>query len=199
MSTSLPCPSELPPRAPRAHDNLFRRVCRGVLRLAGWQLAGEFPNRARLVLIVAPHSSWWDGVLGLLFKVGIGINITFVGKQELFVGPLGWLLRCLGGVPVDRTAAGGVVAQMVKRFSAADALWLGLAPEGTRKRVAHWKSGFWHVASAAGVPVLPVYFHYPEKTIGVGPLFDLSADRDADMARLRAFYAPWRGKHRNVD
>lgn len=198
MSASLPSPNELPPRVPRSRDNLFRRTCRGVLRLSGWHFTGELPDCARLVLIVAPHSSWWDGVLGLLFKVGIGVKITFVGKQELFVGPLGWLLKCLGGVPVDRAAAGGVVAQMVQRFATRDAMWLGLAPEGTRKHVARWRSGFWQVAHAAHVPVLPVYFHYPEKTIGIGPLFELSADRDADMAGLRAFYAPWQGKHHGV-
>ncbi|MDN5925088.1 MAG: lysophospholipid acyltransferase family protein [Xanthomonadales bacterium] len=199
MSATLPQPDELPEQIPHARDNLFRRACRGVLRLAGWQLRGQFPDCPRLVLIVAPHSSWWDGFWGLLFKAGMGVNIAFIGKHELFVGPLGWLLKKLGGMPVDRTAHGGVVGQRVQRFASNEPLWLGIAPEGTRKPVARWKTGFWHIAHAAKVPVLPVYFHYPQKTIGVGPLIELSDDCAADLARLRAFYAPWQGKNRNVD
>lgn len=195
MSAALPRPDELPPAMPRARDNLLRRACRGVLQLAGWRLVGELPDCARLVLIAAPHSSWWDGVWGLLFKVGVGARIAFMVKREVFVGPLGWLLRRLGGIAVDRTAPGGAVAQLVARFGASDALWLGITPEGTRRSGARWKTGFWHLARGAGVPVLPVYFHYPEKTIGIGPLFEPSADRAADIARLRAFYAPWQGKH----
>lgn len=189
-----PLPAGIPQYAP----NRWRAACAWWLRRCGWRLAGAFPDVPRLVLIVAPHSSWWDGVWGLLFKVALGIDIAFMGKRELFRGPLGWLLRRLGGIPVERSATHGVVEQMVARFRASPRLWLGIAPEGTRRPVAKWKSGFWHIARAAGVPILPVYFDYPSKTIGIGPLFDPGEDMDACLGALRAFYRPWRGRHRGV-
>jgi 1-acyl-sn-glycerol-3-phosphate acyltransferase len=183
---------------PTLPDGVRRKLCRLALRAAGWGLAGEFPDVARLVLIVAPHSSWWDGFWGLLVKVAIGANVRFMGKQELFQTPLGGTLRALGGMPVDRGATKGVVEQMVEEFNRRDALWLGVAPEGTRKAVKRWRSGFWHIAHGAGVPILPVAFHYPTKTIVVGQPLPTSADMAADVARLRAFYAPFKGRHRNV-
>ncbi|WP_158880708.1 1-acyl-sn-glycerol-3-phosphate acyltransferase [Rhodanobacter sp. L36] len=198
MKGGVPSPSQLPPRMPQLRDGWQRRLCRMVLRMFGWRLVGEFPDVPRLVLIAAPHSSWWDGVWGLLMKVAMGADVNFMAKQELFHGPLGGLLRRLGGMAIDRSATKGVVEQMIDQYAHRDTLWLGIAPEGTRKKVTRWKSGFWHIAHDAGVPVLPVYFHYPDKVIGVGPLFDTSDDMETDLLRLRAFYAPFQGKHRNV-
>ncbi len=198
MSARVPTPSELPAKMPTWPDGARRALCRCALRMAGWGLQGSFPDTARLVLIVAPHSSWWDGFWGLLLKVAIGANVRFMGKRELFATPLGGLLRRLGGIPVDRDATTGVVEQMVEQFDRRDAFWLGIAPEGTRKPVARWKTGFWHIAHAADVPILPVAFHYPSRSIIVGIPMDTSADMDADIARLRAFYAPFHGRHRNV-
>ena len=198
MKGQLPRPEQLPPNMPHLTDNWRRRLCRGVLRLCGWSLVGEFPDVRRAVLIAAPHSSWWDGVWGLLMKVAIGAEIHFMGKQELFRGPLGKVLRQLGGMPIYRGAAKGVVEQMIEQLQQRDSLWLGIAPEGTRKPVVRWKSGFWRIAHDAGVPIVTAWFNYPDKTIGVGPLFHTSDDMEADLMRLRAFYAPFRGKRRNV-
>jgi len=192
-------PDRLPPSMPQFAQHPGRRLARWIVVRCGWQLGGEFPDVARLVLIAAPHSSWWDGFWGLMIKAAIGADVSFMAKRELFVGPLGWLLRRLGGIPIERSATHGLVDQMVMRFAAGDALWLGIAPEGTRRHVQKWKTGFWHIAHRAGVPILPVYFHYPERTIGVGPLIRTTGDVDADVARLRAFYAPWRGRNRGVD
>ena len=183
---------------PHLHDGMRRRVCRLALRMAGWGLGGEFPDTTKLVMIVAPHSSWWDGFWGLLVKAAIGANVRFMAKRELFAPPLGGLLRTLGGMPIDRDATAGVVEQMVAQFTRRDALWLVMAPEGTRKAVPRWKSGFWHIAHGAGVPILPVAFDYPTRTIVIGTPITTSVDMDADIARLRAFYAPFKGKHRNV-
>ena len=191
-------PAQLPARMPKLRDGWQRRICRGVLRLCGWNLTGEFPDVPKLVLIAAPHSSWWDGAWGLLIKVAIGADVHFMGKQELFRGPLGGLLRRLGGVPIDRSAAKGVVEQMIDQFRQREKLWLGIAPEGTRKPVTRWKSGFWHIAHDAGVPIFPVAFHYPDRTIRLGPLFDAGTDMGATMQRLREWYAPFKGKHRDV-
>jgi 1-acyl-sn-glycerol-3-phosphate acyltransferase len=198
MKGHLFTPGQLPAQMPKLRDGWQRRVCRGVLRLCGWSLAGEFPDTSKLVLIAAPHSSWWDGVWGLLIKVAIGADVHFMAKQELFRGPLGGLLRRLGGMPIDRGAAKGVVEQMADQFRQRGAFWLGIAPEGTRKPVKRWKSGFWHIAHDAGVPIFPVAFHYPDKTIRLGPLFPTSADMEADLVRLHIFYAPFKGKHRDV-
>jgi 1-acyl-sn-glycerol-3-phosphate acyltransferase len=87
---------------------------------------------------------------------------------------------------------------MTARFADSERLWLGIAPEGTRKYVTKWKNGFWHIAHAAQVPILPVYFDYPSRTVGLGPLFEPTADLAGDLARLRTFYAPWRGRHRGI-
>lgn len=188
----------LPPSVPQFPHNAMRRLCARIFNACGWKVAGELPDCARLVLIAAPHSSWWDGVLGLLLKVALGVDIAFMGKRQLFVGPLGWALRRLGGIPIERTAAHGVVEQMVARFAERKSLWLGIAPEGTRGPVTKWRMGFWHIARAAHVPILPMYFHYPTRTIGFGPLLIPSDDPAADFEQLRAFYAPWRGRNRGV-
>lgn len=198
MKGRLLTPAQLPAQMPQLHDNWKRRACRAALRLGGWSLVGDFPNVPKLVLIAAPHSSGWDALWGLLIKVAVGVDVRFMGKKELFSGPLGGTLRRLGGMPVDRAAAKGVVEQMIEQFQRREQLWLGIAPEGTRKPVTRWRSGFWHIAHGAGVPVFPVAFHYPDKTIHFGPLFETSVDMDADMARLRAWYAPFKGKRHNV-
>ena len=189
----------LPPAMPQFPSNPFRSVCVQWLRVCGWRLLGEFPNEAKLVLIAAPHSSWWDGFWGLLFKVATGADIAFMGKRELFRGPLGWALRRLGGMPIERSATHGVVEQIVDRFHANTQLWVGIAPEGSRRRVRAWRTGFWHIARAADVPILPVSFDYPSKTIAIGPVFHAGTDMRADLAALHAYYAPFCGKHHNSD
>lgn len=191
----------LPPNAPGVRPHrVSRALGRGLLRLGGWRMVGEFPDIPKLVLIAAPHSSNWDGIWGIAAKLALGLDIKILGKHSLFHVPLmGALLRWMGVIPVDRSAAGDVVEQMCTMLHGTDKLWLGLAPEGTRKRVERWKSGFWKIAHAADVPVLPAYFHYPDKIIGIGPTFDLTDDMEADIARIRAWYRPWRGKHHSVD
>lgn len=190
---------ELPPSAPRAGNAFTRWLGRSVLRLGGWRLEGRFPDLPKLVIIAAPHSSAWDAIWGIAAKLALGLHIEFMAKKEAFWWPLGPILRALGGVPTDRRAPNGVVGQMVQRFAAAERLWLVLAPEGTRRRVERWKSGFWQIAHDAEVPVFCAYFHYPERTIGLGVSVVTTADRDADIAAIRAWYRPWRGKHRGTE
>lgn len=189
----------LPPHAPRrAVPRWLRWLARKLLHLAGWKMQGQFPDIPRAVLIGAPHSSNWDGIWGFAALLAMGLDLRLVGKQELFRGPLALLMRKLGVIPINRKAPGGFVTQTVKRLREADTLWIGLAPEGTRKRVAHWKTGFWEIARGADVPVILAYFHYPEKTIGIGPTIRLSQDLAADMARIRQWYRPWQGKNRDT-
>ena len=163
-------------------------------------MVGAFPDIPKLVMIAAPHSSNWDGVWGFAVKLGLGLDVKVLGKDTLLKVPLlGALLRRMGVIPINRSAAHGVAGQMAAMIRDAGRLWLVVAPEGTRKPVERWKTGFWKIASAAGVPVLPVYFHYPDKVIGVGPTFALGDDMAADIARIRDWYRPWRGKHHGVE
>ena len=188
----------VPPNVPQLGPSLAAPVCRWLFRRCGWRVVGELPDIPKLVAIAAPHSSNWDVIWGLLVKIGLRLDVGFIGKREAFFWPLGPILRNFGGIPIDRKAAQDVVGEMRRRFETRDRLWLAIAPEGTRKRVQKWKSGFWRIAHEAGVPILPVYFHYPEKTIGFGPLIHPGDDLDADMARIREFYRPWIGRNRGT-
>ncbi len=188
----------LPPQAPRTGSRFTRWLGRSILRLGGWTITGDWPDLPRLVVIAAPHSSGWDAVWGLAAKVAMGVDITFIAKAELFWRPLGWLLRKFGGRPVDRSAPGGIVDQTAAQIREAPRMWFVLAPEGTRRRVENWKTGFWKIARRAEVPVYCAWFHYPDKTIGLGPLVELTDDCAADMARIREIYRPYRGKNRDT-
>ncbi|MGN6153367.1 MAG: lysophospholipid acyltransferase family protein [Lysobacteraceae bacterium] len=189
----------LPPSVPRTRSGRFARwFARTVLRIGGWRMVGAFPDVPKAVLIGAPHSSNWDGVWGFAAKIALGLDMRVFAKHQLFRWPFGPLLHRLGVIPVHRGDARGLVEQMQARFRQEDRFWLGIAPEGTRKRVERWKTGFWKIARAADVPVVPAYFHYPEKIIGVGEPFHLGDDMEADIARIRAWYAPWRGRHHDV-
>jgi 1-acyl-sn-glycerol-3-phosphate acyltransferase len=189
----------LPPNAPRGRNGAFGRwLGRTVLRLGGWRMEGAFPDIPRLVLIGAPHSSNWDGVWGMAAKLALGLDIRILGKHQLFRWPLGLLMHRLGIIAVNREAAAGVTEQAAALIANADRYWFGLAPEGTRKHVDRWKPGFWKIAKGAGVPVLPAYFDYPRKVIGIGPLFVLGDDMTADLHRIQRWYRPWRGRKRDV-
>lgn len=189
----------LPPAAPRVTPNRFTRwIGRTILNLGGWRMVGAFPDVPKAVLIGAPHSSNWDGVWGFAAKMALGLDIRIIAKKELMRGPMGTLLRRLGVIPIDRSAPGGFVGQTVERIREAESFWLGVAPEGTRKRVEKWKTGFWKIAHEADIPIILEYFHYPEKIIGIGPTIRTTGDMEADMARIRAWYAPWQGRNRGT-
>ena len=194
-----PLVSVLPPNAPRSGEGaLLRGFARSVLWLGRWKLVGDWPDLRKVVVIVAPHSSVWDAIWGIAAKVAMGLGIVFIGKKEAFWGPLGWILRRVGGIPVDRAAPGGIVQQVASEMHRAERMWFVLAPEGTRRRVEHWKPGFWKIARAAGVPVFTVGFDYPTRRIMMGQLVELTDDFDADLRRIRPLFARYRGKHHDV-
>jgi 1-acyl-sn-glycerol-3-phosphate acyltransferase len=196
VSRSFPA---LPAQAPHSRGNAFTRwIGRSILRLGGWRVVGEWPDLARMVVIVAPHSSAWDAVWGIAAKVAMGVDIRFMAKREAFRGPLGWVLRFFGGIPVDRAAPAGIVEQAVAQIRAADRMWFVLAPEGTRRHVQQWKPGFWKIARGAEVPVFCAWFDYPRRTIGLGPMVSLSDDLQSDLARIREQFRPYQGKNRGV-
>ncbi len=187
----------VPPQAPRTGGRFWPWLARVLLRLSGWRLVGTLPDCPKLILIGAPHSSYWDGVWGLMFKVALRLDIKIMIKREVLDGPLGLILKPLGMIGIDRGAAIGVVEQMVEHFRRRPRLWLGITPEGTRRAVTQWKSGFLRIARAADVPILPVFIDYPSKTFTLGPLQQATDDPDADMARIRALFRGYHGKHRD--
>ena len=185
------------PQLPRQR-RFSRWLGRTVLRLGGWRVTGTLPDIPRLVLIAAPHSSNWGGIWGMAAKMALGFDARVLGKDALFWWPLSIVLRRLGVIPLDRSRPQGVVEQAIELIRSSPKMWFALAPEGTRKPVEKWKSGFLKIAHGAGVPVLMAYFHYPQKTIGIGPLFTPTGDDAADMAAIREFYRPWIGKTRGT-
>ena len=190
----------LPPNAPRMPRNRFiESLGRAILRAFGWRMVGGFPDIPKAVVIAAPHSSNWDGLLGFGAKFGMGVKLSILGKDALIRIPLlGRILRWQGVIPVDRSAPHGVVGQAAQAIRDADRMWYAIAPEGTRRWVDRWKPGFWHIARNAGVPVIPAYFDYANKVIGIGPPFQLSDDMHADIARIQRWYKPYKGRNHDV-
>lgn len=182
------------PRIPRRGSPVLRLIGRALLRLTGWRITGELPNVPKLIILAAPHSSLWDGIVGIGAAFALSIRAHWMGKHTLFSGLTGRIMRFLGGIAVDRRRAHGAVTDMAREFSERDALWLAIAPEGTRKVVPRWKTGFWHIADAAAVPVFQVAFHYPEKRIVIGPLYWTRGNLEEDVARVQRWYRPWRGR-----
>lgn len=161
------------------------------MRFSGWRFAGEeFPDERKFVLIVAPHTSNWDFIVGVMAMYAIGLRATFLAKDSLFRFPLGVLMRWLGGFPVDRTSKSDVVTQTVELVARLDRCIITLAPEGTRKKVDRWRTGFYWIALKAGIPILPVTFDFSRKEVRLFPLFRPTGDAEADLARIRAHFTP---------
>ncbi|MBI3931965.1 MAG: lysophospholipid acyltransferase family protein [Acidobacteria bacterium] len=181
--------ARLPDAVPHQGNVLTRAIGRLGLALCRFRIAGAIPDIGRCVMIVAPHTSNWDFVVGMSAKLALGLRVQFIGKHTLFRWPLlAGLMRWLGGIPVDRAAAGGIVDEAVAWLQRHDRLFVVIAPEGTRKRVESWKSGFYRIAVGAGVPILPVALDYADRAVTIGPVFAPSGDYDQDLPRLHAYF-----------
>ena len=178
--------SSPPPRRGSAATRAFGRL---VLWLTRFRVEGGIPDCPKLVIAVAPHTSNWDFVVGMGAMFALDLDLSFLAKHTLFRGPFAALFRWMGGIAVNRTNPEGVIEQAVDAFAAVDRRVLAIAPEGTRKRVAHFKSGFLRIARAAGVPVLLASLDYQRRCVTLGPLAELSDDLAADLARVEAHYA----------
>lgn len=164
------------------------------LRVFGWKLTGERELPRRFVFIAAPHTSNWDFPFMMATAWSLGLRIRWLGKHTLFQGPFGGFFTWMGGIPVDRRSPQGLVGQVVDRFAAETDIILGIPPEGTRSKVDYWKSGFYHIAHAAKVPVGLGFLDFEKRTCGVGGFFTPTGDMRADMDIVRAFYCDIRGK-----
>jgi 1-acyl-sn-glycerol-3-phosphate acyltransferase len=181
----------LPPSVPTRGNALTRILATAALRLAGWRFGGEpFPDAQKCVLIIAPHTSNWDFMVGVGAMYALGLRGAFLAKDSLFGFPLGMVMRFLGGFPVDRTAKSDVVTQTVELIGRSERITVVLAPEGTRKLTPRWRSGFYWIAQKARIPILPVTFDFGTKTIRIFPLFQPTGDQDGDIARIRALFRP---------
>ena len=174
---------------------LARGLGRLYLRLFGWRVEGRLPDDAKVVVIAAPHTSNWDLPFMLAVAYVLGVAPAWLGKRELFRWPFGGVMRWLGGISVDRSARRNLVQQVVDRFGAVDRLFLVIPPSGTRSRATHWRSGFYHIARGAGVPIVCAFLDYARKVGGIGPVLTPTGDVRADMHVIRRFYAPVSGRY----
>ena len=190
----LPVPGPLVPRRGNALTRAWGRL---VFRALGWRFGGEVPACPKCVLIAAPHTSTADIFVAMATKVSLGLDIRWFAKHTIFWPPLGWLVRFVGGFPIDRTAAHGVVGQVVEMFRTHERLWIGIAPEGTRRPVAQWKLGFHRIACTAGVPIVTIALDYSTRTVFVSPPYQPTGDVEADLAVLRSRFRAPMARHRD--
>lgn len=179
------------PAPPR--KTLTQHLSTACLSAAGWRVEMAEVPPERCVIIGAHHTVWVDLILTLLLMGATGVRFRWVGKESLFQGPLGWLLRTLGGIPVRRSVRANFVDQIVAAFDQSGPLRVAILPEGARRHVTHWKTGFYYIAMGAGVPIVLGYADFRRRRVGLGPLLLPTGDIDADFERYRAFYAGVRG------
>ncbi len=185
MDTRVP---SLGPRLPRRGNAFSRWLGHAVLRMAGWRVRGEFPNTEKFIIIGAPHTSNVDGILGIAALLAMGLGANTMIKDSIFRGPLGWLLRWLGAIPIDRSSPRGVVEQSIEAFNQRTQMVLLITPEGTRKRAREFKRGFYRIAQGAEVLILPAAANYQRREAVLGEPMRPSGDYEQDLTKLLAFF-----------
>ena len=178
-------------------NTVLRTFSVAFLKLTGWKIVGQLPADARKsVFIAAPHTSNWDLPYTLMVAFALRLNIYWMGKAQIFRWPFGPLMRWLGGVAVQREQANNLVAASVQALQNSDGpVQLVVPPEGTRSKVRYWKTGFYYIALGAQVPIVMSFLDFGNKVSGLGPMFEPTGDIEADMVRIKAFYAPFKGKN----
>jgi 1-acyl-sn-glycerol-3-phosphate acyltransferase len=177
--------------------HVLRALSLGFLKLAGWKVLGKLPPGAeKSVLIAAPHTSNWDLPYTLMVAFTLRLTIYWMGKEQIFRFPFRGLMMWLGGIPVQREKSNNLVAASVEAIKTASGpVQLVVPPEGTRSKTRYWKTGFYHIAVGAQVPIVMAYMDYEKKISGLGPVFEPTGDLEADMAQIKAFYANFKGKN----
>ncbi len=162
--------------------------------LFGWNIQGTFPDRDQFIVIAAPHTSNWDFIVGLTVRYILNVKINYLGKSSLFKWPWGWFFRATGGAPVDRSNKRDTVSVVVDLFKKNKRFRLALAPEGTRKKVDEWRSGFYYIALGAEVPIVMISMDFASKTIGISKPFYPSGEKEKDFIEIKSFYKGVVGK-----
>ncbi|WP_310498866.1 1-acyl-sn-glycerol-3-phosphate acyltransferase, partial [Sandarakinorhabdus sp.] len=180
-------------RAPRPGASLpmqlWRLIARAFLAIGGWRVEGDWPADAQVVITAAPHTSNWDGIWMLAAGGAWGVRLRYMGKKSLTEGPFGWMVKLSGCIPIDRSQSNDVVAAMKANFAAVDDLILVVPPEGTRHAVSKWKSGFYHIAVGAGVPITFAVMDYGRKTVSLPATLWPSGDYARDLPIIQGIYA----------
>ena len=177
-----------PNRRPALSSRMVQRILLGLYRWKGWKIEGRRPDCEKFIILGAPHTSNWDFVFFLGAANQLGIKPSFMGKTSLFKWPMTNFMLDMGGVPVDRTKRGKYVDQVAAAFEASDELALVIAPEGSRTFKGAWRTGFYHIAMAAGVPIVPAWVNNKTMRGGMGEAMMPTGDYRADLAHLAAFY-----------
>jgi 1-acyl-sn-glycerol-3-phosphate acyltransferase len=175
--------------------SLLYWISLGFLKVIRWRKEGKLPDISQYVIIAAPHTTNWDLPLTLALAFSFRCNVYWMGKDTIFKRPFGAIMKFLGGIPIDRSTSGNVVEQSIQAFRENNKLVLVIPPEGTRKNVKYWKTGFYYIANGANVPIVMGFLDYKRKVGGVGHVFQPTGDIDADMAAIQAFYANISGKY----
>lgn len=175
----------------------MKTIARFILfTILGWQFEGDFPRSIKkYVVIAAPHTSWVDFPIAILARMSSGLMINFIGKDSLFKGPFGFFFKVLGGTPVDRSKNNKLVDAIITIFNSKDEFRLGLSPEGTRKKVATWKTGFYYIAKGANVPIVMATLDFENKNIKISKPFYTTDNKDKDITFLRGFFLNVKGKN----
>lgn len=174
---------------------MLPRLSMWILNRLGWNVKAELPELNKYVLIAAPHTSNWDFILGIVAAKAMKLEPHWIGKHTIFRWPFGWFFRAIGGIPVRRGEGKNYITQLAELFEQKDRLVLGLAPEGTRSKTDHWKTGFHYIARAANVPIVVAFLDYAHKEVGLGEILYPSDDIEADFARIREIYKDRHGKY----
>ena len=174
---------------------MIRPLYKFFFKLSGWKIKGDVPAVDKYVMIVAPHTSNMDFMVGLAARSILRLDTKYLGKKELFRFPFGWFFRYLGGYPVDRSRHTNMVEEVVKIFESHKKFSICIAPEGTRKYVKEWKTGFYQIALKARVPIVVVGFDYLEKEVSIAPLFFPTGNMEVDLEKIKQHYKSISGKY----
>lgn len=195
MASRKPVVPQMPPRVAKGGNAFTRWLGLTALRLAGWQVTGGLPDREKLLVIAAPHTSNWDWVIALLALWAMGLRMNYLIKDTALWWPASILIRGTGGIPVNRAEPAGMADSLAVRIRDADRIIMVITPEGTRSRVEQWKTGFLRIAAVSSLPVVQVSWDYPSRTVHLGPEAHLTGDTATDIAAIRQYYRQFTGRN----
>lgn len=175
--------------APKRNFGIFSSISRTLLKLLGWKILPAKFNSPKAILVAGPHTSNWDFVYGMLFMMSINIDLKWMGKASIFKKPFVGLLKSMGGIPIERNKNKNAVDQTVEIFSKKEKLCLALSPEGTRSKTTKWKSGFYHIAKGANVPIVTVFLDYKTKSMGFNELFYASDSFEENVDKIKSLWS----------
>lgn len=180
---------------PKRGNRFSQAIAAFFFRITGWKVAGTLPNVPKMIVIGAPHTTNWDFPLAMTLIFYLGVRFNWMAKKEFFVKPFSYLWDWLGGVAVDRHAANGMVGQTVAAIQQRAQIVLAIAPEGTRSKVERWRTGFYHIAHGANIPIVPVLVDYGRKTLTITEPFTPSGDVDTDLPLIQSRFKGIKGKN----